>query len=131
MKQAFLLFVGGFCVVALVAGAIYVFVRAIVTIFQDRAAAREAVEIAVEAEKRREERKQQNATRLDNGCEHQWGGIITAFPDNACQKCGLEKERPIGPCDHVWRLQMDSRPFATCQKCSKRFITESEVFQTR
>ena len=129
MKQAFMVLVGGFVVLALVAGAVFLFFRAIVTVFQDRAAGKEAEQIAAEAAVRRAEREKKNLKRLENGCQHEWGGIITAFPENACQKCGLEKESPVGPCDHVWRLQMENRPFASCEKCGKRFITHSEIFQ--
>lgn len=73
------------------------------------------------AEQLRAQKEEQNAGRLDNGCEHRFGQRLGGFPPFACRLCGLEQERPAGPCDHVWRIDTESAPGAVCEKCGKKY----------
>ena len=69
----------------------------------------------------RERLQQENAERLDNGCDHRFGQTLGGFPPFACRTCGLEKTKPAGPCDHVWRINTDGHPGASCELCGKTY----------
>ncbi len=70
---------------------------------------------------RQARRREINAKRLDNGCQHEFGSYIGGFPSNACTHCGLEREKPPGSCDHVWRISNDPIPTSYCEKCGKKY----------
>jgi hypothetical protein len=94
---------------------------AIWSVIADMMTNRELNELADEYAMRRKERSQEDATRLENGCDHSFGDALGALPDNVCVNCGLEEKRPLTKCDHVWRILPDAIPSSECEKCGERF----------
>jgi hypothetical protein len=64
---------------------------------------------------------EENARRLDNGCDHTFDSVFGALPPDVCAKCGLAKEKPPGDCDHVWRREKGLIPASQCEKCGKPY----------
>ena len=118
MGGALLLFVAGLGIRSII--------QAIATYIEDRTTRKDCEELARLSDDRREEKRHQDMERLNNGCEHIWGAMISAFPVHACRLCGLEKECPVGDCDHVWRIEMASVPFGHCEKCNQRYVKPSK-----
>lgn len=121
MKQAFLLLVVGGLVLAVLGAAVYLFLRSIYSVFDDYRARRELKAFGREYAADKQARLEKESARLNTGCEHQWGGMLSGFPPNACRKCGMEKTLPFGNCDHVWKFQMSATPSSVCEKCKKVF----------
>lgn len=125
MRQFGLLIIVGALLAGTLGTLMYHFVRSIMTMVEDRKTKKELEQLVQNSETRREEKRRQNKERLDNGCDHLWGAMITGFPTNACRKCGLEQERPQGHCDHEWQIEMASVPYGFCRKCNKRYSNQS------
>ena len=80
---------------------------------------REMNDLAVEGQRRREQRTEAARARLETDCEHQWSDEFSGFPPNTCVKCGVEKTKPAGDCDHTWRADPGPVPASRCEKCDK------------
>lgn len=118
MKQWFMLGVLMIVPIGILAALLYSLGQYLVTLVSDWRTNRELDELEKEGEARREQRRQETLKRLDNGCDHSFGGAI-GFPPDVCSKCGLSKEKPIGACDHVWRRGDGPIPHSVCEKCRK------------
>ena len=108
-------------IVAVVSGLVYYVWRVASALYDDWMLSKDYRKIQTESERRRKQREEENSQRLDNGCEHLFGETLGGFPPNACRRCGLERERPLGPCDHVWRLGKEALPGSYCEKCGKKY----------
>jgi hypothetical protein len=64
--------------------------------------------------------REENARRLDNGCDHEFDTLFGAFPPDVCCRCGLSRQKPPGDCDHVWRREKGLIPASRCEKCGKK-----------
>ena len=127
MRQTFLLVIVGIILVSLVVGALYMVLRSILDVFDNWQTNRELKELQEETVERQQTEQREHAERLENGCDHQWGGSLVGFPPQACARCGLEKTRPRGACDHVWRVEMSEVPMAVCEICGAEFRRPSTV----
>ena len=121
MREKFMMLIGGIVLVSLLVGAIYLVLRSFFDLFVNWQTGREMKELSEETSQRRAERKREHEERLQNDCDHQWGGFLVGFPAEACRRCGLGKERPAGPCDHVWRSNLEEIPTAVCEVCGKQY----------
>ncbi len=120
MKQWFMLGLILFVPVGILIALLYSFGRFLVTLVTDWRLYRELDELEAEGEARREKKVQENVERLDNGCDHSFGGAM-GFPPDVCAKCGLSKEKPTGACDHVWRRAEGPVPQCYCETCRKQY----------
>lgn len=120
MRQYFFL---GIVIVGVVAGICYFCWQILAALYHNWTLGRHVNELQSESAARRAQRVEEARKRLDNGCDHAFGEALGGFPPNACHKCGLEKERPIGSCDHVWRLGRGAVPSSYCEKCGKRYVS--------
>ena len=105
------------------AGIIYFAWTIVSTLYRDWQMGKDVDEIQVASETRRQQRREEEARRLDNGCEHRFGEAFAGFPPDACHQCGLSRERPPGPCDHVWRQAQEAVPCSYCVHCAKRYVS--------
>jgi hypothetical protein len=122
MRQIFFLGVIGLGVIAAI---VYFLWSIVAALYHDWSLGRGVNELATESENLREQRKQREKERLENGCAHDFGSSFGGFPPNACFKCGLENTRPSGPCDHVWRLANEPVPCSYCEKCGKKYLSRT------
>ena len=127
MREKFLLLIVGIILASLAVGAVYLVLRSLFDVFVDWQTGKELKWLSKETSQLREEREREHQERLQNGCEHQWGGFLVGFPAEACCRCGLEKQRPTGPCDHVWRSQLEEVPAAVCETCGKQYQRPQSV----
>ncbi len=102
---------------------VWLVLRALWSVIADTLENREMDQLANEYIERRESRRIEEADRLDNGCEHEYGHILHALPDEVCNRCGLARERPLGACDHVWRVLPGVIPESECELCGKKYGT--------
>lgn len=126
MRENVFLIMGGALVILVTGLGIRTVIQAIATYLEDRATRKDCKELARLSDDRREKKRHQDMERLNNGCEHVWGAMISAFPVHACRLCGLEKKRSPGDCDHVWRIEMAAVPFGYCEKCNHRYVKPSK-----
>ncbi|TVS09886.1 MAG: hypothetical protein EA424_26245 [Planctomycetaceae bacterium] len=124
MRDAF--FLGVILVVpaALVIALLYSLAKFAWAAYQDWRLFRELNVIQAESAARREHKRADRQKRLDNGCEHAFGTGLGGFPPNACPKCGIEREKPMGRCDHVWRRKDGPVIGSYCEKCGKQYQPE-------
>lgn len=101
--------------------------KSLLQMYDDWQLEKELVQLAAESEAHREQRRKQNAQRLDNGCEHEFDTVGYGLPAEACCKCGLEREKPQGPCDHIWRTVPGGAPSSRCERCGKRHSPHEEA----
>ena len=120
MRRYFFL---GILIVGVLSGLVYYVWLVVSALYEDWSLGKDVKKIRAETERRRQQRAEENARRLDNGCDHLFGETLGGFPPFACRRCGLERQRPKGPCDHVWRLSKDSIPGAYCEKCGKKYVS--------
>lgn len=78
-------------------------------------------ELQAQQSGRKQARAEANQRRLDNGCQHDFGGALGGFPPDVCHKCGLSREKPAGSCDHVWKAGEGPVPHSICAKCGKTY----------
>lgn len=121
MKQTFLYIVIILGVIAVVGYLLWRVVEAFSSVGEDWKAGREAAELQAAKKEQEEKRRQANAQRLDNGCDHKFDEMFGVFPPGVCCKCGLEQQRPIGMCDHVWRRVDGAVPGSRCELCGKAY----------
>ena len=95
----------------------------IATLYRDWQMGKDVNKIKAESQTRRGKRQEEAARRLDNGCDHRFGEAFAGFPPDACYKCGLSRERPVGPCDHVWQPAKEAVPCSYCEKCGKKYVS--------
>lgn len=100
---------------------VWLVLRACWSVIADALENREMDQLANEYLARREVRRREEEQRLNNGCEHEYGHFLGALPDDVCGKCGLARERPLGPCDHVWRIVPGVIPESECELCHKKY----------
>jgi hypothetical protein len=122
MKQLFFSLVLLALPAAVLIALVYSAGRYLFSLFQDWREVKRLDVIAAESAARREQRRQENTTRLENGCQHAFDTGM-GFPSGVCPKCGLAKERPAGDCDHVWRRIDAPVPASSCEICGKTFRT--------
>jgi hypothetical protein len=65
--------------------------------------------------------REEQARRLDNGCEHLFDDQFGALPPDVCCRCGIAKQKPAGDCDHTWCREPGLLPASICVKCGARF----------
>jgi hypothetical protein len=123
MKQMFFFLVLLVLPAAVLAAMLYSAGRYLYSLYEDRRELKQLDTIAAESGARREQRRQENAKRLENGCQHAFDAGI-GFPPGVCPKCGLAKERPAGDCDHVWRRVEGATPASACALCGRTHRTE-------
>ncbi len=97
------------------------------TVLSDLWQQRELDALAAEYMRKRDDRKHELATRLDNGCQHVFNDPLGALPVDVCVHCGLATERPLGSCDHVWRILEGPIPRSECEKCGDLYCSVQEV----
>ncbi len=108
---------------AILAALLYSAGRYLYSLYEDKKELKQLDAIAAESAARREQRRRENANRLENGCQHTFDAGI-GFPPGVCPKCGLARERPPGDCDHVWRRVESPMPASSCVLCGKTYRTE-------
>ena len=126
MRGQFFAYLGLGLVALIIFYFIFAVCRAIYTVIADAWQNRELDKLAAEYAKKRDERKAYESTRLNNGCEHDYGDSLGALPDGVCRHCGLAKKRPIGSCDHVWKILPGPIPESHCVQCGKKYSTVEE-----
>jgi hypothetical protein len=126
MKQFFFYGVAIVIPLTIVAWFVYAVGRSLWTVFEDWRLGRELNQIEAESASRRQRRREENAQRLDNGCEHDFEHHSFGFPSGVCSRCGLEQEKPKGACDHVWRLKPGAVPSSFCEKCGRTYDPAAE-----
>jgi hypothetical protein len=102
---------------------LYSFFKYLYTVWEDRRELKELDAIQAACAARRAQDRLENATRLDNGCQHAFDTGI-GFPPGVCPKCGLEAQRPSGVCDHIWRRVETPTATSQCEKCGKTYRAE-------
>ncbi len=120
MRQFFFL---SMLIVSVLAAVAYFAWSVITTLYRDWEMGKDVDKIKTESAARRRARQEEAVRRLDNGCEHSFGEAFAGFPPDACYKCGLMRERPLGPCDHVWRLANEPVPCSYCDKCGRKYVS--------
>jgi len=121
MKQLFFIGLGLMVPLVLLAGILYAVWHAARSLYDDWRLGRELVELRADARLRREQRREENARRLDNGCDHDFTTRQLNFPPHVCPKCGIAQEKPVGDCDHVWKRGDEDYPSSVCTKCGKTY----------
>ena len=102
MKQLFFFLVLLVLPASILVAMLYSAGRYLYSLYEDKRELKQLDAIAAESTARREQRRQENDKRLENGCQHTFDAGM-GFPPGVCPKCGLAKERPAGECDHIWR----------------------------
>ncbi len=123
MRQWFFFLMFASVPATILAWLLYSFGKYVYTLFDERRELTNLDAIQADAAARREQKRAQNAQRLNNGCQHVFGSGI-GFPPDTCAKCGLEAEKPAGACDHVWRRVDSPTPASACEKCGKTHRVE-------
>lgn len=123
MKQIFFFLVLIALPGAILLAMLYSAGRYLYSLYEDWRELKHLDAIAAESAVRREQRRQANIKRLENGCQHAFDTGI-GFPPGVCPKCGLAKERPAGDCDHVWRRVDAPMPASSCEICGKTYRVE-------
>ena len=123
MKQLFFFLVLLVLPASVLIALLYSVGRYLYSLYEDKKELKNLDAIAAESAARREQRRQENDTRLENGCQHTFETGM-GFPPGVCPKCGLAKERPVGDCDHVWRRVEAPMPASSCVLCGKTYRTE-------
>ncbi len=121
MRNAFFLGVVLVIPIAILIALLYSLGRFFWSVFSDLRLYRELDQIQSQSEARLQKKREENARRLDNGCEHCFDSALGGFPPGVCPRCGLEKEKPPGRCDHVWRRREGPVLGSYCEKCGKRY----------
>lgn len=121
MRRQVFIFILIALVVAIVLYFLWMVLRALYTVFDDVRTEKQLNQLATEYKDRRQERRDAAASRLENGCEHDYEDLLGAFPHDVCVKCGLAKEPPPGDCDHVWRRLSGAIPGSRCEKCGVEY----------
>ena len=121
MRGTFFAYLGFALVGLIIAYFVFLVVKSFWTLFSDARTNRELDQLAQEYTERRKARRASESERLNNGCEHVYGHPLSALPDDACCKCGLMKDRPLGNCDHVWRVTSDVVPSSRCERCGETY----------
>jgi hypothetical protein len=119
MRQFFFL---SMLIVGVLATIIYFTWSVVTTLYGDWQMGKDVDKIKAASAARRGKRHEEATRRLDNGCDHRFGEAFAGFPPDACHKCGLSQERPIGPCDHVWQPAKEAVPCSYCEKCGKKYV---------
>lgn len=127
MRGQFFAYLGLGLVGLVVFYALYMFFRAVYSVFADAWTNRELDKLAKEYTEKRDERKAADAKRLDPNCKHLYGDALGALPPDVCRRCGKAKQRPKGACDHVWRILPGPIPSSRCEKCDKNYSTVEET----
>ncbi len=120
MKQTFLWIIAILGVIAILGYLGWRVIQAFASMGEDWKAGRETAEMQAQKEELEKKRGEDNAKRLDNGCEHQFDEMFGRFPPGVCRKCGLEEKRPGGICDHTWRKLDGPVPGSRCEQCGKQ-----------
>jgi hypothetical protein len=121
MKQYFLYALALIVPLVLAGWILFVVGRALLSMLQDHQLGKELDQLKAGAEMRRQQRREENARRLANGCEHDFASPAFGLPPQACRKCGIEKERPVGQCDHAWKMRKGAVPGSDCEKCGRTY----------
>ena len=95
--------------------------------YSDWRSDRELDNLETEFDEIRKQRRELESQRLDNGCDHSYEDMLGTFPLNVCVRCGLAKQKPMGPCDHVWRRIDGLIPGSRCEKCGANHGTSATV----
>jgi hypothetical protein len=122
MKQVFFFLVLIALPGAILCALLYSAGRYLYSLYEDRRELKQLDAIAAESAARRQQRRQEDVKRLENGCQHTFDTGL-GFPPGVCPKCGLAKEKPAGDCDHVWRRVEASTPACSCALCGKTYRT--------
>jgi len=120
MRQVFFI---SMLIIAVVATLAYFLWSVVTTLYRDWYMGKDVDKIKAESAVRRARRLEEASRRLENGCDHSFGEMLGGFPPNACFKCGLERERPVGACDHVWRAANEPIPCSYCEKCGRKYVS--------
>jgi hypothetical protein len=120
MRQNLLLMLASLAGIGAILYFVWVCLRDGFHFLSDLRQSRQIGDLRAQREARQAAIREENARRLDNGCEHQFDTLFGAFPPDVCCKCGLSKEKPAGDCDHLWRRQQGLIPASHCEKCGKQ-----------
>lgn len=123
MRGTFFLYLAVMLLALLLLYGIWVVLAAFWTMWREARSNRELDQLAVAYAERRARRREEDASRLNNGCQHEYGHVLGALPEDVCCKCGLARQRPEGGCDHVWRICPGAVPESQCELCGKRYST--------
>ncbi len=121
MRETFFLIVGAMAVVGGAGLFAWLVIRALYTMYADHRLDKQLTNLHEETQDLRIQREKENQARLDNGCDHNFGGGHGEFAANVCIKCGLERERPKGNCDHTWKRVDGNVLFSRCELCDKEY----------
>lgn len=119
MRQQFFIIVGIVVAVGAVLFFLWAVARSLYGMFADYRMQGSLNELADSHADRRRRLREEERNRLQNGCDHVFGDLLGALPPDACQKCGLSRQRPAGDCDHVWRRVPGAIPGSRCEKCGQ------------
>jgi len=98
-----------------------VFCKSMYHWWQDWRTTKSLNEMAVSFDDKRRADRQQAEDRLNNGCDHVYDDLLSAFPQDVCLRCGLAKQKPLGDCDHIWRRVPGAIPGSACESCGTTF----------
>ena len=121
MRQYFFWAMAIFIPTAIGCGLLWTVGKAVVSLFKDWRLGKELDQLERESAARRESKRQSREQRLANGCDHDFGAGAHGIPENACSKCGLERDKPAGLCDHVWRIEQGPVLRSACERCGKTY----------
>ena len=121
MKQYLIIGISMLCVAVAAIYFVWLVIRTIYVIYTDRLLNEELEQLRSECEAKRKTAEEENAGRLENGCDHLFETALAGLPPDVCEKCGLAKEKPDGNCDHVWKRDPGLIPASRCQNCGMTY----------